>query len=275
MPGACDVADQGSRCRLVERQRRDRRDVRDEVQHAKGSRSLLIHGHPQTRFPFPVDASRLVAELIRLPTQAGVRAQTVPARTQPAYALLRRNAANRRAAVARKPWGSTSIGAWIPTPRAGRRFAQALRARGSGRGRRRAGRGTGGGRRRAPRRCPPERRTRAARPAGVPRSSAQTRYVEGTCCQAADRTGCSRTARLWRAVLSVASSLDLRIAVLQERLGQGVRADGERAALGVDVEERGGLLAAERGEALPDLGQVAGDEQQMAHGRRRPPLPPR
>jgi hypothetical protein len=38
------------------------------------------------------------------------------------------------------------------------------------------------------------------------------------------------------------------------------------AALGIDVEERGGLLAAERGEALPDLGQVAGHEQQMAHG---------
>ena len=60
--------------------------------------------------------------------------------------------------------------------------------------------------------------------------------------------------------------LDLRIAVLEERLGESLRPDGERAALGIDVEERGGLLAAERGEALPDLGQVAGHEQQMAHG---------
>ena len=59
-------------------------------------------------------------------------------------------------------------------------------------------------------------------------------------------------------------SLGIRIAVLEERLGQGVRPDGERAALGIDVEERGGLLAAERGEALPDLGQVARHEQQMA-----------
>jgi hypothetical protein len=48
--------------------------------------------------------------------------------------------------------------------------------------------------------------------------------------------------------------LDLRVAVLEERLGQSVGADGEGAALGIDVEERGGLLAAERGEALSDLG---------------------
>ena len=100
----------------------------------------------------------------------------------------------------------------------------------------------------------------------MPRSSAQTRYVEATCCQAADlhRLLEDRQALTGRLVRGL--SLDLRIAVLQERLGQGVRADGERAALGIDVEERGGLLAAERGEALPDLGQVAGHEQQMAHG---------
>ena len=42
------------------------------------------------------------------------------------------------------------------------------------------------------------------RSAGVPRSCAQTRYVEGTCCQAAERTGCSSTARLCQAVLSMA-----------------------------------------------------------------------
>ena len=90
--------------------------------------------------------------------------------------------------------------------------------------------------------------------AGVPRSSAQTRYVEGTCCQAADCTGCPRTARLWRAILLHRRSLDLQVAVLQERLSQGVRSDGEGATLRVDIEKRGGLLPAERREALPDLG---------------------
>jgi hypothetical protein len=60
-------------------------------------------------------------------------------------------------------------------------------------------------------------------------------------------------------------SLDLWIAVLQERLGQGLGPDGERPVLGINVEERRGRLPAERGEALPDLGQVAGYEQQMAH----------
>lgn len=85
------------------------------------------------------------------------------------------------------------------------------------------------------------------------------------CCQAADCTGCSRTARLCRAVLSTASRW-ISASPLQERLGQGVRPDGERPVLGIDVEERRGLLSAERGEALPDLGQVAGHEQQMAHG---------
>ena len=44
----------------------------------------------------------------------------------------------------------------------------------------------------------------------VPRSCAQTRYVDGTSCQAADCTGCPTTARLCRAVLSrpVAESPD-------------------------------------------------------------------
>lgn len=61
-------------------------------------------------------------------------------------------------------------------------------------------------------------------------------------------------------------SLDLRVAVVQEGLGHGVWPDGECAAFGIDLEKRSGLVAAERGEAFPDLGQVAGDEQQVANG---------
>ena len=60
-------------------------------------------------------------------------------------------------------------------------------------------------------------------------------------------------------------SLDLGTAVLKERLGQGVQPDGERTAVGINVEKRSRLLAAKRGKALPDFRQVAGHQQQMAH----------
>src|SRR3954467_8620693 len=40
-------------------------------------------------------------------------------------------------------------------------------------------------------------------------------------------------------------ALDLRIAVLQERLGERLPSDREQAALGIDLEERSGLLPAE------------------------------
>jgi hypothetical protein len=84
----------------------------------------------------------------------------------------------------------------------------------------------------------------------------------------AAREACSRSPRqALTGRLGGGLSLDLRTAVLQERLGQGVRADGERAALGIDVKKRGGLLAAERGAALPDFGQGAGHQQHMAHTR--------
>jgi len=66
--------------------------------------------------------------------------------------------------------------------------------------------------------------------------------------------------------------LHVRVAVLQERLDEQLGADAERSSDGVDVQERRGLLAAERRQALPDLRQVARDEQQVlhrAHPRRR------
>src|ERR1019366_7600878 len=52
--------------------------------------------------------------------------------------------------------------------------------------------------------------------------------------------------------------LGVGVAVLQERLHEELRADTERAAVRVDVEERGGCAIAEVGEALPDLGGGAG-----------------
>jgi hypothetical protein len=50
-------------------------------------------------------------------------------------------------------------------------------------------------------------------------------------------------------------SLDFQTAVLQERLGQDVRSDGERSVLGIDVEERRGHLSAERGKLCPISGR--------------------
>ena len=48
MPSACDVGDGMVEDRLVERQRRDRRDVRDQVEHAKDTRSLLVQTHARS-----------------------------------------------------------------------------------------------------------------------------------------------------------------------------------------------------------------------------------
>ena len=61
--------------------------------------------------------------------------------------------------------------------------------------------------------------------------------------------------------------LDVRVAVLQERLHKQLGADAERARLEVDVEKRcrGAAVVAELGQALPHLGQVAGHQHQVAH----------
>ncbi len=72
----------------------------------------------------------------------------------------------------------------------------------------------------------------------------QTRYVEAVCCQAALHQLLEHVQALPGRLVG-GLSLDLRIAVLQESLGQSVRPDGERAGLGIDGEKRGGLLPAE------------------------------
>jgi hypothetical protein len=95
-------------------------------------------------------------------------------------------------------------------------------------------------------------------------SCAQTRYVEGTCCQAADCTGCSSTARLCRAVLSMACRW---ISGSQSCRNVSARASGRTVNVppSGSMSRNGRAPPAERGEALPDLGQVARHEQQMAH----------
>ena len=53
---------------------------------------------------------------------------------------------------------------------------------------------------------------------------------------------------------------------MHESLGEHFRAHAERAGLDVDVEKRRRLGTAERGQALADLGQVAGDQHDVADG---------
>ena len=140
------------------------------------------------------------------------------------------------------------------------------RARGSGRGPRRAGRGTGGGRRRAPRRCLLDRRTRAAARPGCPgparrRGTSRARAATPPTAPAPPAPPGSARPSSPAPARWISGSQSCR-----NVSASASAADRERAALGIDLEERGGLLPAERGEALPDLGQVARDQQQVVHG---------
>src|SRR4051812_21060850 len=111
MPGACDVADGMVEDRLVERQRRDRRDVRDEVEHAEYTRSLLIRTHARWG-PFSGDGTGPIPSPPR-PAMAS------------AYALQSRLAASQCRVHPARPRGSSRIAARHPPEH--RRDAEAPR----------------------------------------------------------------------------------------------------------------------------------------------------
>ena len=102
--------------------------------------------------------------------------------------------------------------------------------------------------------------------AGVPLSSSTDEIGRGHLLPGRRADGLSRDVQALPREPVSSLGLGVGVAVLEERLREGRRANTERAAHRVDVEKRGGGAVTEVGQDLSDVGQVAGHQQQVAHG---------